>query len=111
MPHKTYWDIERRTASGGQRITCDCKDHDPIKAKWIGEWPTGVETFDEGKERWDGIIGWESTVEGDYLIYRSPSGFPLALADLSRVKGKFRAYFGHPIGLQNDWLNERGESN
>ena len=82
-----------------------------MQAKWNGEWPISVETFDEGKERWDRIIGLESTVEGDYLIYRSPTGFPLALADLSRIKGRFRAYFGHPIGLQNDWLNSRGETN
>lgn len=65
------------------------------------------ETFDEGKKRWDRIVGLESTIEGDDLIYRSPTGFPLAFAGLGRdLNGRFRAYFGHPIGLQNDWLKQ-----
>ena len=71
----------------------------------------GVETFDEAKMRWDRIVGLDSTVEGDDLIYRSPTGFPLLMADLSRIKGRFQSFFGHPIGLQRDWLKENGVGN
>lgn len=105
-PHKKHCDIERCSVCGVQRIACDCEGHDQMQSKWTGEWPVGVETFDEGKKRWDQLIGLESTIDGGDLIYRSPTGFPLALANLHRFKGRFRATFCHPYGLQKDWLNQ-----
>lgn len=91
-------------------LASGCEDHDEKQAAWTGDWPVGVETFDEAKKRWDQLIGLESTVEGSDLIYRSPMGFPLALANLYRFKGRFHANFGHPYGIQQNWLRENGEA-
>ena len=68
------------------------------------------ETFDEAKKRWDQLIGLESTVEEGNLIYRTPNGFPRALATLCEFKGRLTAYFGHPYGIQQNWLRENGEA-
>ncbi len=39
QPHINECDVEPCSVCGGQRISCECKGHDPMQSVWRGEWP------------------------------------------------------------------------
>ncbi|MAX38803.1 MAG: hypothetical protein CME33_19775 [Gimesia sp.] len=45
-PHKNECDVQRCSACGGQRISCDCETHDPLASVWTGVWPKRVTQID-----------------------------------------------------------------
>jgi hypothetical protein len=108
-PHLDDCDVQRCSACGGQRLTCDCDGHDPMKSGWTDEWPTNdeQELFESGKRRIDRLIGMTSSLdEHGNLMYLSPTGFPLATMCLDSEW--FCPYFGQPVGSQQDWLENKG---
>lgn len=46
-PHRADCDVERCSACGGQRVSCDCEADDPPRSIWTGVWPV----VEEGRDR------------------------------------------------------------
>lgn len=46
--HHAGCDVERCSHCQGQWISCGCKEHDPSKSMWTGEWPGVVECRERG---------------------------------------------------------------
>lgn len=44
--HTNECDVERCSASGCQRISYDCEEHDPMVSVWVGEMPEEDDVLD-----------------------------------------------------------------
>ena len=48
--HKAGCDVEHCSVCGFQKLSCHCKGHDPLFARWTGIWP-GLGELEALKER------------------------------------------------------------
>jgi hypothetical protein len=75
-PHDEGCDIERCSACGGQRLLCECPEHEPSRERWLGEWPGADEC------RWRGWFA--NRVDGEGWLPCAADA-PGARPDLNRL--------------------------
>jgi hypothetical protein len=74
-PHRPGCDVEPCSSCSGQRLMCDCHDHDPLAVVWEGEWPGAVSCR---------TLGWWA-IRTDEGWRPCPPGTPGAIEDINRL--------------------------
>lgn len=75
QPHEDGCDVECCSACGGQRLQCDCAEHDRLFSRWSGIWPGKAEAMALGIDL--------NELDRNYrriFFVKPPGGFREALA-------------------------------